>query len=318
MPDLPMTTSETQAAPRPDRLRAGAGRLQLLLRSPVALISAVTLIILVLVALLGAPLAQEFANTQNLRLRFFAPFSLEHGWGYVLGADALGRSMLAQLIVGARTSFFVAVATVALAATVGTVVGMISGFVGGIVDAALMRISDIIVTIPSLLLALAVLFVLEPSVVNLVVVLAVARLPVYLRVARAQTLELRERVFVEASRSLGASDAAIIWRDIRPLVVPTVMTVAMLELASVMLAAAGLSFLGVGLQRPDVDWGTIVSEGREYLTRAWWATVFPGAAILITALAANLLSNWLRASGDPLQAGALGGASASREEAAGR
>jgi len=297
------------------RTRIRSGRVGQLLASPVALTCAIVLIVLVLVALIGAPLAETIANKQNLRLRFFAPFSFEQGWAYVLGADALGRPMLAQLIVGARTSFLVAGATVAVASIVGTSIGMLSGYFGGIVDAILMRISDIIVTVPSLLLALAVLFVLEPSVINLVLVLAIARLPVYLRVARAQTLELRERVFVEASKALGATDFAIIWRDIRPLVVPTVMTVAMLELASVMLAAAGLSFLGVGLQRPAVDWGTIVSEGREYLTRAWWATVFPGMAIVITALAANLLSNWLRASGDPLQATAMG-ATASREEAA--
>ncbi|WP_230980490.1 ABC transporter permease [Oryzicola mucosus] len=299
----------------PRRRLAADSRLALLLRSPVALLSALVLIFLLLVAIIGAPLLQDLANTQNLRLRFFRPFSLERGWAYVLGADALGRPMLAQLIVGARTSFLVAGATVALAATIGTTLGMVSGYIGGVVDAALMRISDIIVTVPSLLLALSVLFVLEPSILNLILVLAVARLPIYLRVSRAQTLEIRERVFVEASRALGKGTSSILWRDIRPLVVPTVMTVAMLEIASVMLAAAGLSFLGVGLQRPDVDWGTIVSEGREYLTRAWWATVFPGLAILVTALAANLLSNWMRASGDPLQAAAMG-VTASREEAA--
>lgn len=297
------------------RARFGSGRFRQLLASPLALTCALVLVVMILVALIGAPLAETMANKQNLRLRFFAPFSAEQGLAYILGADALGRPMLAQLIVGARTSFLVAGATVALASIVGTAIGMLSGYFGGIVDAILMRISDVIVTVPSLLLAMAVLFVLEPSVINLVLVLAVARLPVYLRVARAQTLELRERVFVEASRALGATDLAIIWRDIRPLVLPTVMTVAMLELASVMLAAAGLSFLGVGLQRPAVDWGTLVSEGREYLTRAWWATVFPGIAIVITALAANLLSNWLRSSGDPLQSSALG-ATASREEAA--
>jgi len=296
------------------RERYATSRWSLLRHSPVALVSALVLLALVLIALIGAPLAKDIANVQNLRLRFFPPFSFDQGWLYILGGDALGRSMLAQLIVGARTSFVVAGAAVAVAAIIGTAIGMISGYLGGWVDAVLMRVSDIIVTIPSLLLALAVLFVLEPSVVNLVMVLAIARIPVYLRVSRAQTLELRERVFVEAARALGAGDFSIIWRDIRPLVMPTVMTIAMLELASVMLAAAGLSFLGVGLQRPDVDWGTLVSEGRQYLTRAWWATVFPGLAIVITALAANFLSNWLRASGDPLQAAAIAAAPA-REEA---
>jgi peptide/nickel transport system permease protein len=312
--DQPIAAPQPAAQPAP-KGRPSSSRLALLLRSPVALISAMTLIVLALVAIVGAPLAQDIANMQNLRLRFFAPFSIAHGWAYVLGADGLGRPMLAQLIVGARTSFVVAGAAVALATIVGTTIGLVSGFIGGWVDAVLMRISDIIVTVPSLLLALAVLFVLEPSVTNLVIVLAIGRIPIYLRVSRAQTLELRERVFIEASRAIGATDASIIWRDIRPLVVPTVMTVAMLELAGVMLAAAGLSFLGVGLQRPDVDWGTLVSEGREYLTRAWWATVFPGLAIVITALAANLLSNWLRASGDPLQSGALAASQSRAEDA---
>ncbi|HMN86551.1 MAG TPA: ABC transporter permease [Bauldia sp.] len=313
---------ETATPPRP-ALRAilgarlGGGRLDRLRRSPVAFASAIVLGLLVVLAVVAAPLMIDVANAQNLRLRFFPPFSLERGWLYVLGADALGRSMLAQLVVGARTSLFVAGVAVAIAATIGTAIGLVSGYVGGLVDAVLMRISDVIVTVPSLLLALAILFVLEPSVVNLILVLALARLPVYLRVSRAQALELRERVFVEASRALGATGFGIVWRDLRPLVTPTVMTIAMLEIASVMLAAAGLSFLGVGLKRPDVDWGTIVSEGRQYLTRAWWATVFPGAAIAITALAANFLSNWLRASGDPLQSAALATAPA-REELVGR
>jgi peptide/nickel transport system permease protein len=303
------------ASPAVRKERPAASRLRLLCQSPVALGSTIVLILLAITAIVGAPLLKDIANIQNLRLRFFPPFSIEHGWLYILGADGLGRSILAQLIVGARTSFIVAGAAVGIAAIIGTTIGLISGFFGGWIDAALMRISDIIVTVPSLLLALAVLFVLEPSVINLVAVLAIGRLPVYLRVSRAQTLELREKVFIEASRALGAGNFSIIWSDIRPLVVPTIMTVAMLELASVMLSAAGLSFLGVGLQRPDVDWGTLVSEGREYLTRAWWATVFPGMAIVITALAANLLSNWLRASADPLQAAALAAAPSREEDA---
>jgi peptide/nickel transport system permease protein len=277
----------------------------LLLRSPLTLGATVLLSLLVAVAVIGAPIASHAAGQQDLSLRFLRPFDLSHGWRFVLGSDSLGRSMLLQLIVGARTTFLVAGCAVALAAIVGVSIGMISGYRGGWIDASLMRISDVIVTVPSLLLALAVLFVLTPSVTNLIFVLAVSRLPVYLRVARAQTLEVRQRVFIEASRAIGATGPRIIWRDIRPLVIPTVMTVAMLEIANVMLAAAGLSFLGVGLQRPNIDWGTMVSEGRQYLSDAWWVTVLPGAAILVSALAANLISNWLRAAGDPLQAGLL-------------
>jgi peptide/nickel transport system permease protein len=148
-----------------------------------------------------------------------------------------------------------------------------------------------------------VLYVLQPSITNLVLVLAVTRIPVYLRTARAQTLELRERVFVESSRSIGASSWRIMAKDITPMVTPTMRTLAMLEVANVILAAASLSFLGIGLQRPDVDWGMMVSDGRSYLNVAWWVTVFPGLTIVATALAASLLSNWLRAIEDPMQRG---------------
>ncbi|MBL4811694.1 MAG: ABC transporter permease [Rhodobacteraceae bacterium] len=280
-------------------------RLRLLLKMPLPLTAAIILILLLIAALFVAPYLFEQANRQNLRLRFYPPFQTEQGWLFWLGGDALGRSMVAELIYGARTSFLVAGSAVGVAASLGFAIGLVSGYFGGWFDAIIMRLADIIVTLPSLLMALAILFVLGPSVFNLICVLAVARLPVFMRTARAQTLSIREWTFVEVSRSIGASPARIIWRDIRPLVAPTILTVAMLELGNTMLAVAGLSFLGVGLQRPDIDWGTMVAEGRQYMNVAWWITVFPGIAILITALSANILSNWMRAVGDPKQSGAL-------------
>ena len=152
-----------------------------------------------------------------------------------------------------------------------------------------------------MLLALVVLFVLDPSITNLIVVLAITRIPVYLRTARAQTLEVRERVFIEVARAAGASHWRIMTRDIAPMVFPTIRTLAMLEVATVILQAASLTFLGIGLQRPDVDWGMMVADGREYLRIAWFVTVFPGLVIVFTALAASLFSNWLRAVEDPAQ-----------------
>jgi peptide/nickel transport system permease protein len=213
--------------------------------------------------------------------------------------------MLAELVYGSRTSFMVAGAAVFLSATIGFAIGIVIGFFGGWLDTIVMRVGDIIATLPSLLLALALLFVLGPSAENLIAVLAVARLPIYLRVARAQALAIREWTFVEVSRCIGAGAWWIIWRDLRPLVTPTILTVAMLELGNTMLAVAGLSFLGVGLQRPAIDWGTMVAEGRQYIESAWWVTVFPGAAVMITALSANVFANWLRAIGDPLQSSVL-------------
>jgi peptide/nickel transport system permease protein len=290
-------------------------KLRLLVRMPVPFGSALLLVIGVLVAVIGAPFAFGPANDQNLGYRLLPPFHPGHGWLYVLGADGLGRPLLAEVVYGARTSFLVAGAAVAVAAVAGSVIGMMSGYYGGWLDTAVMRVSDVIVTLPSLLLALAVLFVLSPSMTNLIIVLAVTRLPVYMRTARAQTLSIREQVFVEASRAIGARTSRIVLRDIRPLVVPTILTVSMLEIANVILAAAGLSFLGVGLQRPNIDWGSMISEGREYLASAWWVTVWPGLAIVLTALLANIVSNWLRAVGDPVMNGLLTAASARDPEA---
>lgn len=283
--------------------RTGASlTLRRFLRSPSALLSVTWLALLTVIAIALPPFVGTAANRQDLELRLLPPFQFEHGFTFILGADSLGRPELLQLIMGTRTSLLVAVLSVLIAAVIGFGVGLISGFFGGWTDEVLMRIADIMHTVPSLLLALAILYVLEPSIFNLVLVLAITRIPVYLRTTRAQTLELRERVFVESSRSIGAGNWRIIWRDLVPMVMPTIRTVAMLEVASILLAAAGLSFLGIGLQRPDVDWGMMVSDGQAYLTSAWWVTVWPGLVIVLTALAANLFSNWLRAAEDPAQA----------------
>jgi peptide/nickel transport system permease protein len=303
-----MPTPPSAAAPPAMRAwkrssRPGAVPWQLLRHSTSAVVSLGWLAVLVVVAALLPAFVTDAANHQDLALRFEPPFSTEHGLAFVLGADSLGRPMLLQLIVGARTSLVVAAATVAISALLGFAIGVLSGYYGGWLDNILMRLADVLHTIPSLLLALAVLYVLEPSITNLVLVLAITRTPVYLRTARAQTLELRERVFVESARSLGATNTRIMTRDIAPLVAPTVRTLAMLEVANVILAAASLSFLGIGLQRPDVDWGMMVADGRSYLTNAWWVTVLPGLAILATALSASILSNWLRAVEDPTQRG---------------
>ena len=290
------------ATKRPSR-GAWATRLQMLRRSPSAALGVLWLTALVVIAIVGPAFVTDAANLQNLSLRFLPPFTLDEGWAYVLGADSLGRPMALQLVVGARTSLVVAVVTVAISALLGFAIGIVSGYFGGWVDTVLMRLADILHTIPSLLLALAVLYVLQPSIGNLILVLAITRIPVYLRTARAQTLELRQRVFVESARSIGSTDLRILTMDIAPMVGPTIRTLAMLEVANVLLAAASLSFLGVGLQRPDVDWGMMVADGRSYLSSAWWVTVLPGLTIVITALAANILSNWLRAVEDPAQRG---------------
>lgn len=269
--------------------------------SPLAVMSAIWLLLILALAFVVAPVITDAANHQNIALRFLAPFQFDHGFAFILGADSLGRPILLQLVVGARTSMVIAICAVGISATVGYGIGLVAGFFGGWVDNVLLRIADVLHTIPSLLMALVVLFVLQPSVMNLIIVLGITRIPVYLRTSRTQTMEIRERMFVEVARALGASNWRIATRDIAPLVLPTIRTLAMLELAAVMLAAASLTFLGIGLQRPDVDWGMMVADGRAYLRTAWFVAVFPGVVIVMTALSANILSNWLRAVEDPAQ-----------------
>ncbi|MFI6377109.1 ABC transporter permease [Streptomyces sp. NPDC050546] len=299
----------------PGRLASGRrSRIRLLLRSPLPLTAAIVLVTIVLVSLIAPAFVSDTAQRQDLTQRLSPPFHLSDGFAFVLGGDTLGRPMLYQLFVATKTSLFIAAISVALSAIVGSAIGLISGYTGGWVDALIMRLSDIIHTLPSLLLALVILYVLSPSITNLIVVLALTRLPIYMRVARAQALEIRERVFVEASKALGSRPWRIMLRDIRPMVAPTVMTVAMLEVANVILQAAGLSFLGVGLQRPDVDLGIMVASGREYLSEAWFVTFFPGLLVVIIALAANILSNWLRAVDDPGQSALFVSRTSLREE----
>ena len=164
-----------------------------------------------------------------------------------------------------------------------------------------MRLNDVLHAIPSLLLALAVLYVLQPSVRNLVLVLAFTRIPVYLRTTRAEVLEIRERMFVAAARVMGAGSLRIALRHVAPIVLPTLITVATLDFAFVMLAESALSFLGIGIQPPEITWGLMVAQGRNYLSVAWWLAFWPGLAIMLMTMALNLLSSWVRIATDPMQ-----------------
>jgi peptide/nickel transport system permease protein len=154
---------------------------------------------------------------------------------------------------------------------------------------------------PSLLLAVIVLYMLPPSILNLVIVLSITRIPIYLRTSRAEVLEIRERMFVQAAQVMGAGTSRIIFRHILPMVLPTILTIATLDFAVVMLAESSLSFLGIGIQAPEITWGLMVSQGRPYLTTAWWLSFWPGLAIILTTLSLNLVSNWLRIALDPQQ-----------------
>lgn len=285
------------AAPRP-----GAGRvLRLLGGDPLVLVSLAFLLALVACAVLGPWLLGDAGTRQNLRLRNAPPLSLQHGWLYLLGADTLGRSMLGRLILASRNTLTIAASAVALSLVLGGALGLLAGYARGWAGDVVLRLTDIIMSFPSLLMAVVILYMFEPSVLNIVAVLAITRLPVYVRTTRAEVLELRERAFVDAARVIGASPARIAVRHVLPMLLSTLLTIATVEFAYVMLAESGLSFLGIGIQPPASTWGLMVAQGRNYLASAWWLAFFPGLAIVLTTLSANLLSSWLRIAADPLQ-----------------
>lgn len=266
-----------------------------------AFIAALFLLVIVLCAILGPLFLEYQAGRQNLRGRNSAPFGLANGWTFFLGGDQLGRPLLARIIVAAQNTMMVAAGAVFLSMTVGTALGLIAGYSRGYASQLIPRIADVIMSFPSLLLAVIVLYMLEPSVGNIVLVLAITRIPVYLRTTRAEVLEVRERMFVQAAKVMGASQTRIVFRHILPVVLPTLVTIAALDFAFVMLAESSLSFLGIGIQPPEITWGLMVSQGRPYLTSAWWLSFWPGLAIIMTTLSLNLLSSWLRVALDPNQ-----------------
>ena len=273
----------------------------MLWRDKLAFVSALVLLVIVLFAIFGPILLGDLATSQNLRGRNSPPFDLARGWAFILGGDSLGRPMLARLIVAARSTILVAAGTVAVAMIVGATLGLLAGYLGKHVSQAIMRLADVIMSFPSLLIAVIVLYVLGPSIPNMILVLAITRIPIYLRTTRAEVLEVRQRMFVQAAVVMGASNGRIILRHILPVVAPTLVTIATLDFAFVMLAESSLSFLGIGIQPPDITWGLMVSQGRPYLTSAWWLALWPGVCIVITTLALNLLSNWMRIALDPAQ-----------------
>ena len=266
-----------------------------------AFFAALFLLLAVLCAIFGPFLLEAVATKQNLRGRNAPPFDLARGWLYVLGADALGRPLLARIVVAAQNTMLVAGAAVLASSLVGATLGLVAGYSRRSAAQWIMRLGDVIMSFPSLLLAVIVLYMLEPSVANIVLVLAVTRIPIYLRTTRAEVLEVRERMFVQAATVMGARHSRIILRHILPVIAPTLVTIATLDFAFVMLAESSLSVLGIGVQPPDITWGLMVSQGRPYLTTAWWLAFWPGMMIVLTALSLNLLSNWMRIALDPAQ-----------------
>ena len=290
--------------------------LRRLLRDPVAVFS-LGVLTLLLIALLAAGLVAPYDPLrQNLRLRNKppgTPAAVEGGFPHVLGTDELGRDLLSRLIYGARVSLAVGLGSALLSGTVGTALGILAGYHGGRVDDAIMRLVDLQMSFPFLLLALLVLYALGPGFLNVILVLALVRWMVYARVARGLTLAMRNSPFIDAARVTGNSDARIIRRHLLPNLASPLVILFTLEIAALILGEAALSYLGFGVQKPEPSWGLMIEAGKSYVSSAWWLTTFPGLAIFLTALSLNLLAASLRSITDPVQrerwlnAGARGG-----------
>ena len=254
----------------------------------------------VLCALLANVLSPADPEEQSLRQRFTPPVWEERGtWKHVLGTDRLGRDLLSRIVWGSRVSLTAGVLTVLLASAFGAGVGLVAGYHGGRVDAVLMRITDATMSFPVILLALILAVTIGPSFVNVVIAIAVILWARYARVIRSQVLTLMELDFITQARIAGASAGRIILRHLLPNTFNTLMVLVTLQVGYVIIVEASLSFLGAGIPPPTPAWGSMISEGRDFITSAWWVSFFPGLAILLVVLAFNLLGDWLRDTLDP-------------------
>jgi peptide/nickel transport system permease protein len=239
-------------------------------------------------------LAPHDPVNQNIAVRLHPP-SAE----YPLGTDPLGRDILSRLLVGARISLQISIIVVVISFGIGTAVGVTAGYAGGWVDEALMRFVDVLLAFPGIILALVIAGILGPSLTNIMIALAIVGWTQYARVVRGSVLSVKEQDFVKASELMGVSRPRLVVRHLVPNVISPVIVLATMDMATVVLATAGLSFLGLGAQPPTPEWGTMLSEGRNYLRNAWWVANFPGFAIMLTVLAFNILGDSLRDLLDP-------------------
>ena len=265
------------------------------LHNRLAVVGLVIVVALVLVAIFANQLAPYSPYVGDLRTTRLLPPSAAH-W---FGTDDQGRDILSRVIFGSRITLVVVVLVALLAAPIGLAVGTIAGYAGGMIDAALMRITDIFLAFPRLILALAFVAALGPGIENAVIAIAITSWPPYARIARAETLTIRRSEYIEAVQLMGASPWRIVLRHIMPLCVSSVVVRVTLDMAGIIITAAGLGFLGLGAQPPSPEWGAMIANGRLYVLDQWWVAAAPGAAIFIVSLGFNLLGDGLRDALDP-------------------
>lgn len=264
-------------------------------RSWLAMFAMGVIALFVLVGIASPLVAPQDPNAQDLLLRLEAPLAQ----GHLLGTDVLGRDVLSRLIYGTRVSLVVGLAAVLLSGAIGVSVGLLSGYFGGWIDTLFMRVVDAWLAFPFLLLAIAIVAIIGPGLQNIVIALVVTSWVVYARLVRGETLSLREREFVLSARGIGASRLAQMVRHILPNIMAPILVVATLELGVVIVTEASLSFLGLGADASQASWGSMLADGRAYITQAWWLATLPGLAIFFVVLAVNVLGDSLRDALDP-------------------
>ncbi len=260
----------------------------------------VVFILLVLIAIFAPLLAPHSPTAQYRDLLLVPPIWQEGGReGYILGTDAVGRDILSRLIFGAQYSLFIGIVVVFVALIGGTIIGLIAGFFGGWIDNFIMRVMDIILAFPSLLLALVLVAVLGPGLTNAMIAIAIVYQPHFARLTRAAVMSEQKREYVTAARVSGAGNLRLMFRTILPNCLAPLIVQATLSFSSAVLDSAALGFLGMGARPPAPEWGTMLAEAREFISSAWWVVTFPGLAILVTVLAINLCGDGLRDALDP-------------------
>lgn len=241
-------------------------------------------------ALGGERLAPYEPGAQLVTARLLPPFSDSSRGFHLLGTDQLGRDVFSNMIAGARLTLIIGAVSTFFGMLIGVALGMIAGFYGGAVDRALMRLTEAQTAMPMFLVAIFFLTVLGPSIVNVMIILPTLVWPAFARLVRAETMRFRSSLFVEAAIASGCTNWAVLWHHILPNLAPRIAVLAVIEIGHVMLAEAGLSFLGVGVQPPETTWGLLIARGRPYLAVAWWLAIMPGLMLGLTVLALNMMS----------------------------
>jgi ABC-type dipeptide/oligopeptide/nickel transport system permease subunit len=282
------------------RLRFAAETLREVTRRPSALIGGILLAAVLLVSISFPLFYPVDPLEQHLLARLTPPvWQVGGNWQHVLGTDNLGRDILARLLYGSRVSLTVGFSSVLVAELVGILLGLVSGYYGGKLDSFIMRIADIFMAYPFMLLTISIIAVLGTSIFNLILVLGLSDWVTYARTIRGSVLSLKKKEFVEASRAIGTPHRAVIFRHILPNVISPLLVLGTLRVANIIIWESGLSFLGMGVPPPMPTWGRMLAEGRLYITDAWWLVTLPGLAIMLTILSVNLLGDGLRDALDP-------------------